>query len=263
MLSLVRAQSTNRLLTIPLSHFCEKARWALDRSGVPYIEERHLQIFHYPHVRRAGGPGSVPVLVTGDGVLADSTDILAWIHRAPVGAGGWLFPADEALRREVAALEERFDETLGPVTRRVAYAYLMPERALTYRYNCTGVPAWERMLLPLAYPFARRMLARKMTLTDQAVRDAEASVDRGLDEVGARLADGRRYLVGDAFTAADLTFAALAAPVLLPAEYGVPLPGAAEVPTAFGNLVNKWRATVAGRFALRLYAEERRKAVTR
>jgi glutathione S-transferase len=27
--------SDNVLITIPISHFCEKARWALDRTGVP------------------------------------------------------------------------------------------------------------------------------------------------------------------------------------------------------------------------------------
>ena len=29
-----------RLVTIPISHFCEKARWALDRAGVDYVEQR-------------------------------------------------------------------------------------------------------------------------------------------------------------------------------------------------------------------------------
>ena len=35
-----------RLLTIPISHFCEKARWALDRAGVDYVERRHIQLVH-------------------------------------------------------------------------------------------------------------------------------------------------------------------------------------------------------------------------
>ena len=26
-----------RLITIPISHFCEKARWALQRAGVAYV----------------------------------------------------------------------------------------------------------------------------------------------------------------------------------------------------------------------------------
>ena len=27
-----------KLVTIPISHFCEKARWALDRAGVRYAK---------------------------------------------------------------------------------------------------------------------------------------------------------------------------------------------------------------------------------
>ena len=28
-----------RLITIPISHYCEKARWALERAEIPYREE--------------------------------------------------------------------------------------------------------------------------------------------------------------------------------------------------------------------------------
>ena len=55
---------------------------------------------------------------------------------------------------------------------------------------------------------------------------AGAAVQRTFDAVAARLDDGRRYLCGDAFTAADLAFAALAAPALVPPEYGVAAPPA-------------------------------------
>ena len=44
-----------RLVTIPISHYCEKARWALDRAGMPYREERHVQGIHRLAARRAGG----------------------------------------------------------------------------------------------------------------------------------------------------------------------------------------------------------------
>ena len=68
-----------RLITIPISHFCEKARWALQRAGVAYVEQPHLQMIHVLAARRAGGGRTVPVFVSQDGqVLADSTDILRW-----------------------------------------------------------------------------------------------------------------------------------------------------------------------------------------
>ena len=82
-----------RLVTIPISHFCEKARWALARAGVPYREERHVQGIHMLAARRAGGGSTVPVLVTDDGVLGESADILAWAdERTP--AHERLYPED-------------------------------------------------------------------------------------------------------------------------------------------------------------------------
>ena len=34
-----------RLITIRFSHYCEKARWALDRGRIAYEERSHLPLF--------------------------------------------------------------------------------------------------------------------------------------------------------------------------------------------------------------------------
>ena len=246
---------TPRLVTIPISHYCEKARWALDRAAVPYEERRHLQVFHYLAVKRAGGGISVPALATDDGTFGDSTDILKWIHGRAPAAG--LYPDDAARRAQVEALEDLFDETLGPATRRVIYFHVLDSRAIAFRYNCTGVPRYQRWALHVVLPGARWFLRRRLKI-DAAAAGRDVETIRGVfEDVADRLADGRRYLTGDRFTAADLTFAALAAPVLLPAQYGVPLPPRDEVPPAMQTLVDDFRATPAGRFALRLFAEDR------
>jgi glutathione S-transferase len=73
-----------RLVTIPISHYCEKARWALERAGLPYREERHVQGIHRFASRRAGGGGTTPVLVTPEGSLGESEEILLWVdERTP------------------------------------------------------------------------------------------------------------------------------------------------------------------------------------
>jgi len=43
-----------RLITIPFSHYCEKARWALELCGIAYEEDGHLPVFHYAATLRAG-----------------------------------------------------------------------------------------------------------------------------------------------------------------------------------------------------------------
>src|SRR5438105_14949685 len=93
-----------RLVTIPISHFCEKARWALDRAGVQYVEQPHLQFIHILAARFAGGARTVPVLVTEAGdVLADSTAILHWAD-TQLEPERRLYP-DGALGAEAAAVE--------------------------------------------------------------------------------------------------------------------------------------------------------------
>jgi len=51
-----------KLLTISLSHFCEKACWGLDRAGVAYTERGYAPALHRAAVMRRGS-STVPVLV--------------------------------------------------------------------------------------------------------------------------------------------------------------------------------------------------------
>ncbi|MBM4360738.1 MAG: glutathione S-transferase N-terminal domain-containing protein, partial [Deltaproteobacteria bacterium] len=69
-----------RLVTITVSHYCEKARWALDRAGLRYVEEGHAPLFHRPFTMARGGT-STPLLASPHGTLTDSTDILRFVDR--------------------------------------------------------------------------------------------------------------------------------------------------------------------------------------
>jgi glutathione S-transferase len=102
------------LVTIPISHYCEKARWALERAGLDYVEERHVQGINRLASRRAGGGGTLPVLVTGHGVFADSEWIVRYadLHLPPEER---LFTGDP----EVEELSRWLDGGLGPDGRRL------------------------------------------------------------------------------------------------------------------------------------------------
>lgn len=246
------------LVTIPISHFCEKARWALDRAGVEYEERAHLQVLHRIAVRRAGGDRTVPVLVCGDTVLADSADILEWADaRAP--ADRRLYPDDSVQAAAVRALERDFDERLGPSSRLWMYDSIRGRRKLVRRYAPTGVPAWERLGLPLAHGTVAKIIDRHFAITSESAAAALRDVRDTFDDVAARLEDGRPYLIGDRFSAADLTYAALAAAVLMPPEYGVPLPQPDELPPAMAAVVRELREHPAGQHGLRMFREERRR----
>ena len=245
-----------RLITIPISHYCEKARWALDRAGIAYREERHVQGVHQIVARRAGGGKTVPVLVTDDEVLAESRDILAWADkRTP--PGDRLYNGDP----EVASLCRRFDEVLGPRGRRLMYVLMLPERKLMLSFNNVGVPRWEDRAMRIGWPVITRFAARELAITSGIEAEDEAIVWSELDYVGGLLADGRPYLCGDRFSAADLTFAALAAPAVVAPEYTVELPQPDALPPVARTLVGRAREHPAGRYALEMFKRHRRERV--
>jgi len=244
-----------RLVTIPISHYCEKARWALERAGVPYREERHVQGVHILASRLAGGRGTTPVLVSEHGTFAGSE----WIVRY---ADLQLEPPDRLFTGdpEVEALSRRLDAGLGPDGRRLIYAHMLPRPELMLTYNNAGVPAWEAKALSGLYSLARRWARQRLEL--ESIDDDRAKVLAEFDAIAALLADGRKHLTGDRFTAADLTFACLAAAVVVPPEYSVPLPQPEELPAPVRDDVERFRAHPAGAYALELFANLRVKAVT-
>ncbi|HXB14295.1 MAG TPA: glutathione S-transferase family protein [Solirubrobacteraceae bacterium] len=242
-----------RLITIPISHYCEKARWGLQRAGLSYHEEPHVQGLHRLYARRAGGGVTVPVLVTPDGAIGESEQILEWVDERTEPSQR-LFGTD-AERERALALCRRLDARLGPHGRRLIYVRMFEQRELMLRYNDQGVPRWEDRALRIGLPVAKRFIGRLLEIRPGVEREDEAAVFAELDWVAEQLADGRPYLLGERFSAADLTFAALAAPIVLPPVYGVPLPPAELLDAPSKDLLERGRAHPAGAFALRLYDE--------
>ncbi len=245
-----------RLVTIPISHYCEKARWALERAGLAYREERHVQLVHVVAARRAGGSRTVPVLVTPDGAIGDSAAILRWVD-GRTDPELRLFAPDAAERAEAERVCARFDERLGPTARRLMYVHMLPQRALALRYNDQGVPRWEDLALRAGWPLASRAIERALDITPGVELADRPAVLAEFDFAAALLADGRPFLCGERFGAADLTFSSLAAAVLAPEGYGVALPQPEQLDARTAALIAEMRSHPAGGFALRMFAEQR------
>lgn len=198
----------------------------------------------------------MPVLVTPDEVVAESEDILIWADRRTPPEHR-LFPEEPGQRAEVLRLCRRFDAELGPRGRRLIYIHTLPQRHMVLRFNNQGVPPWEDRLIrygwPLVIPFMRRVLDIQPGIE---VED-EGVVWREFDFAAEALEQHGPYLCGERFTAADLTFAALAAAVIAPPVYGVKLPQPEEVDQATSSLVQRAREHPAGAYALKLFRELR------
>jgi glutathione S-transferase len=248
---------THRLVTIAISHYCEKARWALDRAGIAYVESAHVPMVHLAYTKPAGGR-STPLLVTPTRVITDSTEILRYADEALPEAAK-LFPSG-ALGDEVTALEEAYDTVLGPAARVWAYAHLLngdprPVReALTRGCSRAETLAFRVLQGPIA-----AFMKKGFRLGPTSEAWALARIAPHFDEADRRLADGRRYLCGDRFTAADLTFAALVAPLV---EGARPMVASeALLPKGFVEGRRRFRDRPSGEWVARLCRDERSRCV--
>lgn len=262
----VNASRPHRLITLAFSHYNEKARWALDRYAIPYSEEPHMPVVCSLAVavatRGRGGKAdrtssrySTPVLILNDGrVLSDSTDIV----RFAAEGDDSLFPSSE-----VSELVDHYGDQLGPYTRFLAYWHLGRHPGMIERLAADNVGSRQAKVFQRLAPLMQSQLTRALGLTEAGRDHAMARLREELDAAGSRLGD-RDYLCGDRFTAADLTFAALLAPVLCitPEEgFGAILPELASLDDEAQALISEVRAHRAGQFALRIYGEERRRSI--
>jgi glutathione S-transferase len=132
---------------------------------------------------------------------------------------------------------------------------MLPRRASTVKAWSDRAPALEQRLVPILYPLLAAAVRANLKLHTGSVPEQRAIMDESLTRLEPRL--GGRYLVGDSLTAADLAFASLFAPAVLPSEYPGPLPAYDELPDPMRREVDGFRRHPAGEFTLRLYREER------
>lgn len=245
-----------RLLTLAASHYCEKARWGLERAGVAYEEECHAPGLHRMVVARHRAGITVPILLTGERRIGGSAAILEYADTiAPPELR--VYPEDPADRAEVQALERRYDDVLGPATRLAAYWQVLPHPDVLFALMDHDLPRAERFILRRLTPAVNFAIKTVLGVNEAGNDRAIAQIVEIYTEVATRLDDGRPYLMGERFTAADLAFATMTAPIVWPEPYGSPFPDLDTVPPRMREAVESLRATPAGAFALRVFEEER------
>jgi glutathione S-transferase len=259
---------TLRLITIRVSHYNEKARWALERFGLEYVEDPWMPALHFaatipPSLRHRRGQAdrgstrfSTPMLLTDDAedpLLTDSTAIVRFA--ADRGGAGPAFWSPEA-----TVLDRHFSGRFGADTRRLVYFFLLPDRSMLAELADHNVGPRQARTFKRLTPLIRRVLISKLRVDEVHAARARENILAEFEQVSERLSDGRRYLVGDQFTIADLSFAALSAVVIgvQPDEgYGAWLPTLDRAPSGYGEFAEQLRATPAGAFVLRMFADER------
>ena len=243
---------TPHLISIAPSHYCEKTRWALSLARIEFTESRHAPFFHISAVKIAGGTRTTPTLQLKNRTLTDSTDITEWIALHP--STQWNPYGKIEHHQRVKDLEFEFGRKLGVLTRLITYQDLLPHKNLTVK-AMTGASDKEIRWFSLGYPIFSWLMKKGMNINADAAQKAVDTVQQIFDAV-EQDADGE-FLVGDRLTIADVTFASLAGPLVMPEQYGATLPALEELPQATLDLCQRFRSHPAGVRTLRLYREHR------
>lgn len=206
---------------IPVSHYSEKVRWALDHKRVAHSRRPVPPPAHmaFALALTRGRGYTLPLLQTDEQVLGDSTAIIAALEREHPQRP--LYPSDPGERRRALELEDFFDEQLGPYARRVGFHELRSDPAAMADVAAAMLPAAaarNASARNAAGRIGRSFAALRYGTASEAGADAaRAKILAAFDRLEAELGDGD-YLVGDRFTVADLTAASLFYPVVLPPQ---------------------------------------------
>jgi glutathione S-transferase len=201
---------------IAVSHFSEKARWALEYKSVEHVRRTPPPGFHIPiaFALTRGKAITLPILELDGRRIPDSTAIIAALERRyPEPA---LYPDDPDERLTALALEDWFDEELAPYARRLAFHELRGAPELSGEIMSRAAPELAARAGPTLVPLTRLFVGQRYRARDvEGAEHARVKILAALDRLEAEL-DGRDYLVGGRFTVADLTAAALFYPLVLP-----------------------------------------------
>jgi glutathione S-transferase len=246
------------LITFPPSLDSELSRFLVTHYGVEHVEHRHTMIFCFLSTLRHGQTLIFPMLYGKSLKLVAPRPISEYFDArcAPELA---LWPKDKALKSQIETDWNTFNNTLAWATADFAYYYLLPHRNIMIRPLSEGTPEIEQRAVTRFYPVFASLLKLLLRLSLQRAQASVESIRTIFDGVEARLKSGARYLVGDRLTISDVAFAVAAAPVVLPANYGGPIPPFEQMPSEIQAVVKEMRARPAGAYALSIYQEERNK----
>ena len=242
-----------KLYTFNLSHFSEKARWALDFEGISYVERILLPGPHQLVTRRIAPRTHVPVLEHDSKYVQGSSAIIDYI--ADRLGGTKLTAIDLTTRAKALELEKKLDQAFGRGVQQVLYSALLKDRRTVVDLWSFGGPFWARPFYVVAYPAVASAVKRMYKTTDvEGVAKAKQRFVTTFDELDAVLAK-QPYLGGYTPNRSDITLAALLAPVCRVPDHRMKWPA---IPPELADLEASLSDRPTWNHVLRMYRDHRR-----
>lgn len=246
-----------QLYQFPISHYCEKVRWALDYKGLNYKKINCLPGLHSRTTKKLAKLSSVPILKHGNTVVQGSSKILDYLDahfpEKPLGF------SEHDLSNQALEWERYADEHIGPHVRRIMYHQLLNHPRIVIPIFSHQGPWYSGLYFKITYSKLSKIMRQLMQINDKNVEESAFILNDALEHLKQATSKSTsstskpNYLVGGRFSRADLSVSALLAPLFLPKAYGINWPD--QFPEDVESVIKQYQPHIL--FAEQHYAKHR------
>jgi glutathione S-transferase len=210
-----------RLYQFPISHYCEKVRWALAYKQLDHEVKNLLPGFHTLKTKKIAQHSSVPILVHDDKVIQGSDSIISYLDETFPEQS--LTPEKDQLRDKAIEWEKYVDSEIGIHVRLCCYHILLEHPDIVIPFFTHNGPWYGKFILPYMFPKLKMRMREYMKINDDSAQSSKEHLAAAIDKLYSHLQE-KPFLVGDRFTRADLAAASLLAPLCRAEKYGLNWP---------------------------------------
>ncbi|MBL4661120.1 MAG: glutathione S-transferase [Alcanivoracaceae bacterium] len=210
-----------KLYQFPISHYCEKVRWALDHKEIKHEVVNLLPGLHIKQTTKLAKHSSVPVIVDGDQVIQNSDKIITYLDKNHPQNN--LTPTDGETKKQALEWEHYVDTQLGVHVRCVCYHILLDHPKIVIPFFTHNGSWYGKMLLRFGFKKLQSKMRYFMKINEETAQESYKKMEQAIDKIYQHL-QSNSYLAGEEFSRADLAAAALLAPLCQPAGYGLNWP---------------------------------------
>lgn len=225
------------LYVFAISHYCEKARWALDYLNIDYKVKMIAPGVHIKLAKKFGlDQTSVPILKVGKQAIQGSAAIISWAEKHTKSVKS-LTPTEA--QPHLDKVEKRLDDIIGVHVRRYYYSETLLNCPETVRpLFLRGIPLIHKFVIRQKWPMITALMIKRMDLGAVQRLESRDIVDTELLWLDGLLANDKTFLFGNSLSRADITAASLLAPLVSPEHH--PTYAGLTLPPHTQAEVNAW-----------------------
>ena len=160
----------------------------------------------------------MPVLVHDGKVIKESSNIISYLDEQFPDKR--LTPEDSLLQDEAFKWEQYIDSEVGIHLRLCCYHILLDHPEILVPFFTHKGPWYGKFLIARMFPGLRIKMLALLKINDQTAHNSRQRHSKAIDKLNDHYQE-KTFLAGDSFSRADLTAAALLAPLYMPDQYGL------------------------------------------